>query len=57
MILQIHDELLFEVPEKEIDKYASLIKDKMENAVQLKVPLRVDVKSGKNWYDMQGLLL
>lgn len=57
MILQIHDELIFEIPEKLVDKYAGLIKDKMENAVKLKVPLRVDVKSGKNWYDMQGLLL
>ncbi|MEN3043181.1 MAG: DNA polymerase, partial [Fervidobacterium sp.] len=43
MILQIHDELVFEVPENEIDKVKSIIKHEMENAAQLKVPLVVDI--------------
>lgn len=49
MILQIHDELIFEVPDAEIDFFKSLIKDKMENVVSLKVPLTVDLQVGKNW--------
>lgn len=49
MVLQIHDELLFEVPDNEIDKFKKLVKDKMENAIKLKVPLTVDLQVGKNW--------
>jgi DNA polymerase-1 len=49
MILQIHDELLFEVPDNEIDIFKKIIKDKMENAYKLKVPLKVDIEVGKNW--------
>ncbi|NGX56686.1 MAG: DNA polymerase I [Candidatus Anoxychlamydiales bacterium] len=49
MILQIHDELLFEVPDSEIDIFKKIIKDKMENAYTLKVPLKVDIEVGKNW--------
>ena len=48
MILQIHDELLFEVPENEIDIFKNLVKDKMENVFKLKVPLIVDIEIGKN---------
>lgn len=49
MILQIHDELIFEVPDNEIELFKSLIKKKMEHVVKLKVPLTVDLQVGKNW--------
>jgi DNA polymerase-1 len=48
MILQIHDELLFEVPEDEIEIFKSFVKEKMENVFDLKVPLTVDIEIGKN---------
>ena len=50
IVLQIHDELLLEVPIEEKDEVAKLLKDCMENAVSLKVPLNVEVEEGKNWY-------
>jgi DNA polymerase-1 len=53
MILQIHDELLFDVPKGELSRVACLVKDKMENVVKLKVPVRVDIKKGDNWQDME----
>lgn len=49
MILQVHDELLFEVPENEVTVMEKLIKYQMENVVRLSVPLEVDVKEGLNW--------
>lgn len=52
MLLQVHDELLFEVPQSEMDKILPLIADGMENAYKLRVPLVVDVKVGQNWNDM-----
>jgi DNA polymerase I len=52
MILQVHDELLFEAPEKEIPRLKKLVKQAMENVQELKVPLIVDVKVGSNWRDM-----
>ena len=51
MILQIHDELIFNVYEKEKNEVKSIIKDKMENVYKLNVPLIVDIEEGKNWYD------
>ena len=51
MILQIHDELLFEVPEIELDLLSSLVKEEMENAIKLDVPLKVDCDYGKNWFE------
>ncbi|MGP8214249.1 MAG: DNA polymerase I [Bacteroidia bacterium] len=51
MVLQVHDELLFDVPKDELDEVLVLVKDKMENAVTLKVPLTVDIKYGKNWFE------
>jgi len=53
MILQVHDELVFEVPEKENKQTASLVKNLMENAYKLDVPLIVELKSGKNWGEMK----
>ncbi len=48
-ILQIHDELLFEAPEEEIDTLSCFVKKHMENAFSLKVPLVVDISVGRNW--------
>ncbi len=51
MILQVHDELVFEVPESELEKTGQVVKAAMENAVKLAVPLPVELGSGKNWMD------
>ena len=51
MLLQVHDELLFEVPEEEIEQIKTLIKEKMESAVKTKVPLIVEVGVGNNWLE------
>ena len=51
MILQIHDELIFNVYNDEEEIVRKIIKDKMENAYKLSVPLEVDIEEGKNWYD------
>jgi DNA polymerase-1 len=55
LILQVHDELVFEYPENEEAKLCALVKDKMENAVKLKVPLTVTFKKGKNWGEMKAI--
>ncbi len=52
MILQVHDELIFEVTESELKGLASLVRREMEQALQLLVPLRVDVKVGTNWFNV-----
>lgn len=49
MIMQVHDELVFEVPEDEKEIVEKIVKDKMENAIDLKVPIVVDVGWGSNW--------
>ncbi|OGW55924.1 MAG: hypothetical protein A2Z46_00735 [Nitrospirae bacterium RBG_19FT_COMBO_55_12] len=49
MILQVHDELVFEVPDKEIELMKHLVKEKMEGVLRLSVPIRVDMGVGKNW--------
>ena len=49
MILTVHDELLFEVPESSAEETADLVRDKMQGAASLKVPLTVDVGIGRNW--------
>ncbi len=51
MILTVHDELLFEVPEAQAGKVVSLVRERMERAVTLAVPLTVDVGVGRNWKD------
>jgi len=55
MLLQVHDDLLFEAPESELGALQSLVIDKMENALSLNVPLRVDLKCGSDWADMKSL--
>jgi len=52
MTLQVHDELVFEVPKNELDRMKELVKEKMEGAVKLLVPVKVSVKYGKNWLEM-----
>jgi DNA polymerase I len=53
MILQIHDELLFEVPGNEISSVVPRIREIMESALTLAVPLKVEIGYGRDWMDMQ----
>ncbi|ACC98053.1 DNA polymerase [Elusimicrobium minutum Pei191] len=57
MLLQVHDELIFELPEKNLLKEAAVIKNKMEHTIELKVPLLAEAKTGVNWYEMEKLKL
>jgi len=52
MLLQVHDELVFEVPESELDAMKQLVTQQMEEAYELKVPLRVELGTGPNWRDL-----
>ncbi|MEZ4210666.1 MAG: DNA polymerase [Patescibacteria group bacterium] len=49
LLLQVHDELVFEVPTKDVSKVSRLIKTTMSNALKLDVPLEVDIQSGDSW--------
>ena len=51
MLLQVHDELLFEVPEAQIDAVSAVVRAEMEGAIELAVPLKVDLGVGSTWYD------
>ena len=51
MILQVHDELVFDVHLSELDKIKKVVKNSMENAVTLDIPLKVDIGTGKNWLE------
>ncbi len=53
MILQVHDELIFDTPAEELPVVKELVREYMENALQLDVPLVVDLKIGPNWYDVR----
>ncbi len=53
MILQVHDELIFDTPAEELEQAKMLVREHMENALHLDVPLVVDVKTGPNWYDVR----
>ena len=52
LLLQIHDELVFEVPERELEKVLPLVKEAMEGAVKLSLPLRTSIETGKSWGDI-----
>ena len=52
LLLQVHDELIFEVYEDELEKLTKIVRDRMENAAKLAVPLRVGIETGKRWGDM-----
>ena len=51
MLLQVHDELIIEAPEEEIEKLKVVVPGAMETAIELDVPLKVDYAYGKTWYD------
>ena len=51
MILQVHDELIFDVPKTELDAVRSVVKEKMEQAMALRVPLKVELGAGSNWLE------
>jgi DNA polymerase I len=51
LLLQVHDELIFEAPKEEIEKLKEIVPDVMEHAVELSVPLKVDYSYGPTWYD------
>ncbi|MGZ4731590.1 MAG: DNA polymerase I [Terriglobales bacterium] len=53
MTLQVHDELVFEVPEEEVEAMRTLVRDQMEQVHPLSVPLLVEVGAGKNWRDLE----
>jgi DNA polymerase-1 len=55
MLLQVHDELVLEVPEKEIKKTARLVQEVMAEAYPLSIPLSTEARYGKNWGDMQEI--
>jgi DNA polymerase-1 len=55
MLLQVHDELLLEVPEGELAEVAGLVVREMKNALELSVPLEVEVKRGRSWGEMRRL--
>ena len=51
MILQVHDELIFEVPERELEQLRDMVIFEMSDAARLDVPLKVDWGTGKNWFE------
>ncbi len=55
LLLQVHDELIFELPPKEIKRYAKQVKVIMEGIVTLAVPLKVDVEVGENWNGLEKI--
>ncbi|MFH1772718.1 MAG: DNA polymerase I [Candidatus Omnitrophota bacterium] len=55
MIIQIHDELLFDVPKHEIENVGILVEEIMENSIKLSVPIKVNLKAGKNWGEMEEM--
>ena len=55
MIMSVHDELVFDVPEEEIDIMTALVREVMESAMDLLVPISISVKIGKNWLEMEKL--
>jgi len=54
MLLQVHDELLFEVPSEDAGSIGELVREEMEGAIELDVPLRVDLGAGESWYASKG---
>jgi len=52
MLLQVHDELLFECPPLEVERVAAIAREGMGEAYEMRVPLKVDVKAGPNWAEM-----
>ncbi len=57
MLMQVHDELIFELPQEKLKEAAGTIQHLMQNAVKLRVPLLVSTKAGPNWYELQKFSL
>ena len=53
MIITVHDELVFEVPDQEKDRMIALVRNQMENPIKLAVPIKASVKVGRNWLDLK----
>jgi DNA polymerase-1 len=53
MLLQVHDELVFETPEKDVEREAAMVREEMTGAMKLRVPLKVDVGWAKNWQEVK----
>lgn len=51
LLLQVHDELIFEIPKDEVDAFSEFVIDIMEHALELDVPLKVESSYGATWYD------
>jgi DNA polymerase-1 len=55
MLIQVHDELVFECPEGELKPTTQLVKQVMSNAFKLCIPLKTDAKAGRNWAEMRSM--
>ena len=55
MLLQVHDDLVFELPPSELERLAALVRRHMVEAIRLDVPIEVTLKAGPNWADMEEL--
>ena len=51
MLIQVHDELVFNVLNDELDEVSKIVRDVMEHTIELSVPLKVDIEYGNNWYE------
>jgi DNA polymerase-1 len=56
MLMQIHDELVFETPPQELPEVAKLVSHEMTTAIKLEVPLKVDIAAGPNWLDVEEII-
>ena len=53
LLMQVHDELVFETPASQVESEAAMIKEEMNRAMKLKVPLKVEIGWGKNWQEVK----
>jgi DNA polymerase-1 len=53
LLLQVHDELILEVPEEELEEMKGLLRQVMSSAIPLSIPLKVDIKTGANWGQLE----
>lgn len=53
ILLQVHDELILEAPQSELERLNEIVPQVMEHAVELTIPLKVDYSHGSNWYDVK----
>ena len=51
MILQVHDELIFDVPKNELESVCKIVEEEMKNAIPMSVPIEIEMKSGDNWLE------